>query len=119
MSKTESKIVKSIIDGIRREWPLSYVRKINDRHTRGIPDIVAQVSDGVVSVMFWIEVKTSIGVVSKIQKLEHEKIEKAGGIVIVAVNFHVAHGLIRYHLTLKRLQSGYKYTPFVEVDVLP
>ena len=119
MPKTESKIVKSIIDGIRKEWPLSYVRKINDRHTRGIPDIVAQVSDGVVSVMFWIEVKTPDGVVSKIQKLEHESIERAGGIILVVTSFGVAFDLIRYHLTLRRLQGGHKDSSSVELETLP
>lgn len=107
VAKRESSLVTAIIKAIKREWPKAYVRKISDRHTRGIPDIVCQVGDGLASACIWIEVKTEDGVLSEIQKVEHQKIWDAGGYVCVATSPEYAHFFIHRILAIIRAGNGH------------
>ena len=79
--KKESAIVRDIIAAVRQKYPRAYVRKIADRFTRGIPDVLIVVhccwlEFNEVGVLF-VETKTKTGRLSAIQKAEHAEIERA------------------------------------------
>lgn len=84
----ESKIVESIIHAVKRKYPRAYIRKIADRFSRGIPDLLILVHCmcrpiGQGGVLF-VEVKTDSGVVSAIQEAEMSSIRQNNGEVMVA-----------------------------------
>ena len=84
----EASLVQSIRAAVKRYYPLAVVRKLADRSTRGLPDLVIlfrrkpEYVDG--SGTLWVETKTDKGRCSAIQDAEHHCIERAGGVVIVA-----------------------------------
>ncbi len=78
----ESTIVARIMKAIRQRYPTAYVRKISDRFTRGIPDIVACVRGHAI----FIEVKKPGGKLSAIQRKELREIDKAAGHACVAAS---------------------------------
>lgn len=84
----ESRIVESIIHAVKRKYPRAYIRKIADRFSRGIPDLLILVhcmgrAVGQGGVLF-VEVKTADGIVSKIQEAEMSSIRQNNGEVMVA-----------------------------------
>ena|ERR1700736_1908359 len=90
----EGYIVSRIMKAVRKKYPAAYVRKMSDRFTRGLPDvlIVALRSYNTTlgyskkSIVLFVETKTDKGVCSKIQLREHELIHDAGAVCIVARN---------------------------------
>lgn len=85
----ESVIVKKIIAAVRAKYPRAYVRKISDRFTRGLPDILIVVKTDVCDVEEYhgtllVEVKNEKGVLSKLQRKELVSVIDAGGKFIVA-----------------------------------
>lgn len=98
----ESAVVQKIMKAVRDEYPRAYVRKIADRFTRGLPDLLIVAPRDMVAVSgtggvtfdfvsrlfntltLLVEVKDEGGRVSKIQEAEHEEIRRAGGKVVVA-----------------------------------
>lgn len=64
----ESAIVRKIVKAVEREFPSAWVRKLSDRYTRGLPDLLIVYPMG--NVLF-VEVKRPGGKESKIQ--EHER----------------------------------------------
>jgi hypothetical protein len=84
----EATLITSIRAAIKKNYPRAYCRKISDRCTRGIPDLVIIFrcncyADAKSAVLF-VETKTLDGTTSAIQDAEHHCIERAGGTVIVA-----------------------------------
>ena len=86
-------MVGKIVRAVRAKYPAAYVRKLSDRHARGLPDLlivlpilnVVDCNDQVIwPGTLFVEVKTSDGRLSPIQKAEHEKIRAAGADVLVA-----------------------------------
>lgn len=80
----ESNILHAIMKAVAHREPKAYVRKLADRHTRGLPDLLIIVPTIYGPIQFFVETKTRDGRLSPIQVAEHEKIEQAGGTVIVA-----------------------------------
>ena len=76
----EARIVTQIMAAVRREWSGAYVRKLADRLTRGLPDLVIVVQ----GVVLFVEVKNETGRSSRLQEKEGQEINKAGGIYLVA-----------------------------------
>lgn len=72
---TESKIQSKILKYLKGAYPSAYIVKISDRFISGIPDIL-MIED---SYIYFFEVKTPRGRVSKIQEYTMDKIQKAGG----------------------------------------
>lgn len=98
---TETAILKKIMTTVKKFYPRAYVRKLADRHNRGMPDLIIMVegpaclaynAQGKVheftsGVLLFVEVKKpGTGRLSKIQQVEHEEIARAGGRVIVATS---------------------------------
>lgn len=84
----ESSIVADIQKRVRAAYPRAYVRKLADRHTRGVPDllIIFRASDGLAE---WgstllVEVKASKGKQSRLQEVEQREVEVAGGNYLLA-----------------------------------
>ncbi len=95
----ESATDRAILRAVRREYPTAYARKIADRFTRGLADILIVFRVGIEVVTedgnevddswcltLFVETKTSGGKTSKIQDEEHRQIRRAGGEVIVATS---------------------------------
>ncbi len=95
----EAELVRKIMLAVRKKYPMAYVRKLADRFTRGVPDLLVVVQltsplsapdgSGIRSAPVWtgilfIEVKQENGKTSKIQDKEHREIQQAGGEVLVA-----------------------------------
>lgn len=94
----ESDLVRKIIVAVKKKYPGCYVRKLADRFTRGILDVLILVKcktpdrgvgkEWVYGKEFtgtlFVEVKTSTGVLAKLQEQEVREIQQAGGEVIVA-----------------------------------
>lgn len=82
---SESALVRKIIASVKAQFPRAYCIKLADRFRRGLPDILivcrAAINDPHV---LFVEAKIATGRVTKIQAVEHEAIERAGGRVIVA-----------------------------------
>jgi VRR-NUC domain len=76
----ESRLLRQITLAVRRAYPDAYVRKIADRMSRGLPDLLILIG----GLLLFVEVKTPEGRCSPIQMHEHLLIETAGGRVIVA-----------------------------------
>lgn len=88
----ESRLVSQIILAVKTHYPRAWVRKLADRYTRGLPDILIlfprrdwglSESIGVL----WVETKSASGKCSAIQLAEQEKImavDAEGVEVIVA-----------------------------------
>jgi hypothetical protein len=84
----ESDFVKKLIHAVREKYPRVYVRKLADRYTRGLPDVLIVFTAAwddcdVVKVLF-VECKAPAGKVAAIQAAEHQEIARAGGTVMVA-----------------------------------
>lgn len=88
----ESALVQKIIKAVKAKYPNIYVRKLADRHTRGLPDIVIVVqcsvwirqwNDKWAGILF-VETKTDKGKPSKLQEKEIESIWRNGGEAIIA-----------------------------------
>jgi hypothetical protein len=85
----ESDLVRGIVTAVKKAYPRAYVVKLADRHHRGLPDLIVQCRivdqyGDYYPYSFFVEVKTTTGRLSKIQKAEHAKIEAAGGTVFIA-----------------------------------
>ncbi len=86
----ESALVRKIIKAVRTKYPLAYVRKLSDRFSRGLPDLMVvaycnvEWADGVVSQMLFVETKSIYGRQSAIQVKEGNEIKRAGARHIVA-----------------------------------
>ena len=79
---SESTIVRSIIREVRRAYPKAYVRKLSDRFTRGLPDILIVLP----WITLFVETKTKKGKPSTIQLHEAKSIKNAGGIIMIATD---------------------------------
>ena len=75
----ESALVRRIIAAIRATRPEAYVRKLSDRYTRGLPDILVVWHGRAI----FFEVKTEKGRLSALQSRERGAIWKAGGVAHV------------------------------------
>ena len=99
----ESTILAKIVATVTKEFPEAWVRKIADRFTRGLPDLViCYQRQRLVPILgipgkqlfdtrpefatLFVEVKRPNGVESKIQELERSRIAKLGGNWIVATS---------------------------------
>lgn len=100
----ESTILAKIVATVTKEFPEAWVRKLADRFSRGLPDLVICYQRqrlipvlGLSSVKptfdtrqefatLFVEVKRPDGVESKIQELERSRIIKLGGQWIVATS---------------------------------
>jgi len=87
----EAALVRKIVAAVRKKYPRAYVRKIADRYTRGLPDLIVLFwSERGLAVpeaeTLWVEAKAPGGRLSKIQEAEHESIRAAGGTVLVALS---------------------------------
>ncbi len=85
----ESAIVSRIIKKVKEKYPMAYVRKLSDRFTRGILDVLIVVKTKVViyeqyHCTLFVEVKTATGETSALQGKEILDIQQAGGEVLVA-----------------------------------
>jgi hypothetical protein len=91
---SESTIVRTIIKAVKAKYPRAYVRKLSDRFTRGVPDILIVVhcsqamgkwfyQDEFCGVLF-VETKTKKGRLSKLQGIELASIQENGGEAIIA-----------------------------------
>ncbi len=78
----ESALVRNIMAAVRAKYPKAYVRKIADRFTRGIPDILIVFGrdggDRLGTGVLFVEAKTDDGRVSQIQEAEHAAILGVG-----------------------------------------
>lgn len=96
----ESSIVSRIIREVKKAYPRIYIRKISDRFTRGMPDILIvahcqshwvnedKTHDVSCGILF-VECKTKKGKLSKLQEIELDLVVNNGGEVIVANTFEV------------------------------
>ena len=91
----EAAIVRKIIAAVRQRYPHAWCRKLADRYSRGLPDILIVVQcsgalgDGHSeewSGTLFVETKTVDGVPSKIQEAELDEIRRAGAEAIVATS---------------------------------
>ena len=85
----EAAIVRKIIRAVREKYPMAYVRKLADRFTRGLPDVLLVFKTKVVFAeeyhgTLFVEVKTKDGERSKIQEKEAVEIMDAGAKYLVA-----------------------------------
>jgi hypothetical protein len=95
----ESTIVRNIIKKMKERYPRAYVRKIADRYTRGMPDILIVVycsgplgeldkngsrSAKLFAGILFVETKTKTGKASKLQEVELKHIQENGGEAILA-----------------------------------
>ena|SRR6185503_818755 len=90
----ESGLVRKIKKAVEEKYPRAYCRKLADRFTRGLPDLLILVPVfrkmagrvwGVEATLtLMVETKTQDGRLSPIQIAEHEAITKSGGVVLVA-----------------------------------
>ena len=71
---TESQLTSKITAEIRKAYPRAFVYKISDRFYSGIPDILVIIG----GMPMFMEVKTKVGKVSKIQQYTLDKIRMAG-----------------------------------------
>jgi hypothetical protein len=79
----ESTIVRDIMKKVRVAYPLAYVRKLADRFTRALPDILIVIPVRMLHCKrpgaLFVETKTLKGRAAKLQELEAEQIKRAGG----------------------------------------
>ncbi len=84
----ESTIVAKIMKAVKQKYPKSYCRKLADRFTRALPDILIQLPvefkqekswPVLISATLFVETKTLKGRAAKLQELERELILAAGG----------------------------------------
>lgn len=84
----ESSLVSKIIAAVKVKYPNAYVRKLSDRFTRGIPDILIIVGTHQYSeygsMTLMVETKIKNGKLSKLQEIELKSICYAGGEAISA-----------------------------------
>jgi hypothetical protein len=76
--KNESAIVRRIAEKVRAAYPTCYIRKLSDRFTRGLPDLLILWSAGGRLFCLTVEVKTLTGRVSPIQHAEGDEIDRIG-----------------------------------------
>ena len=80
---TEAQLVRKIISAVGARYPRAYVRKLADRHSRGIPDLLIvyprelDCGHHATGVLF-VECKSATGRVSRIQQAEHAAIARVG-----------------------------------------
>src|SRR4029077_7727272 len=95
----EATIVRKIMAAIKEAYPRSYCRKLSDRHTRGLPDILAIVPTSLAfpqaCLTVFVETKAPGGRVSEIQKVELARIKLAGATAIVARDVATVMGLLQ------------------------
>ena len=86
MRLKESSLVRNIVKVVRAKYPKAYIRKLADRYSRGLPDllIILTFDNHNRALTFFVETKTKKGRLSKLQKKEMKEIFKAGGIAIVS-----------------------------------
>lgn len=97
MSKPETRLVHKIVQALGEEFPGAYLRKIHGgpfQHV-GIPDIVGCIEGYFVG----LEVKTTDGRVSEIQKIEGLCIVKSDGIYGVVTSPEEAISCVRTGIT--------------------
>ena len=85
----ESDLVRKIMKAVKASYPHAYCVKLADRYRRGLPDlmILLPYQNGPHCLhcdQFFVEAKSPIGRLSKIQIEEHRLICKAGSEVLVA-----------------------------------
>jgi hypothetical protein len=84
----ESALVRKIIKAVKAKYKNAYVRKLSDRFTRGIPDILIiteSMDSWSASCTLLVETKNKSGRQEELQKLEINSICEAGGQAIFAV----------------------------------
>ena len=84
MPNPESKIVRQILEALKKKYPNSYMRKIHGNLFQhpGIPDILGCIDGRFIG----LEVKTNNGKTSLIQKLEGSLIISADGLYAVVTD---------------------------------
>lgn len=79
----ESALVRKIKAAVKAQWPTAYVRKLADRQTRGLPDLLIVVprdmrhlshSRPLSGITIFVETKTATGKVAAIQNAEQSDI---------------------------------------------
>lgn len=78
--RSEKSIKTSVLKRLKREFPDAFILKISDFYTSGLPDIL-MVDFGF---YIFIELKTVKGKLSTIQTKIHDRLRRAGAIVIVS-----------------------------------
>mgnify|MGYP001561243504 CR=1 FL=1 len=80
----ERDFYEKIMNVVRKKYPRAYVRKIADRFSRGIPDIVITFPCKGEGRTLYVEVKMVGEKCSRLQEEEHEQIRRACGTVVIA-----------------------------------
>jgi len=78
----ESNLKRNTLRWLKRKYPHAVVWKISDRYTSGLPDVLVVKSGQTI----WIELKTDIGVTSKLQNYMINKLRSAGAEVYICRN---------------------------------
>lgn len=94
----ESVLVQKTMKEIKARWPYSFVVKLSDRFTRGLPDILAIIAGR----CLFVEVKTDIGTLSPIQLATHERIGLAG------INTYVLRGPYQLEQLLSTIDKDFR-----------
>jgi hypothetical protein len=104
LSKPETKLVHKIMQALGEEFPGAYLRKIhgNPFQHAGIPDIIGCIEGCFIG----LEVKTTQGRVSEIQKLEGLSILQADGIHGVVTDSEEAILCVRMGLKSHKINLG-------------
>jgi hypothetical protein len=76
----ESRLVRNIVQSVQRRFPNAFVVKLNDKTTRGLPDLLIVVEH----LHLFVETKVGSNQLSPIQQAVHRQIHRAGGIVLTA-----------------------------------
>jgi len=75
----ESTIVRQIIAAVKRDYPTAWVRKLADRYTRGLPDLLICWA----GYTLFVEVKRPGGKLATIQALNRQQVIENGNAWIV------------------------------------
>ena len=88
----ESPIVAKIRHAIAAEFPEAVFRKLNDRVTRGLPDVIIRWRH----LWLMVEVKRPEGKETKLQAFERERCNAAGGLWLLVTSPDDVLAVLRY-----------------------
>jgi hypothetical protein len=94
---TETHIKLAILKMIKKEFPDILTLKLSDKYYSGYPDLLLIIN----GMCCFIEIKTPIGKVSKIQEYTLQKIREAGGFAFVAHSVIEARNCVDTVLQIK------------------
>lgn len=89
---SEATIVDNIRHDVAGEFPEVWLRKLNDRVTRGLPDIIIRWR----GLVMFVEVKKPAGKESKLQAFERERCNADGGLWLLVTSSADVLAVLRY-----------------------